>query len=74
MLSSLKKLLTAQLLLLFAKDVCFVFKDENFYQAVHKLDYLDAVLNESLRMYPPAWQYDGFIIVAFTVMSPSDEI
>ena len=47
----------------------FTFKDENFYEAVYKIDYLDAVLNESLRMYPPGWQYDHFIVAAFTVTS-----
>ena len=52
--------------------ILFVFKDESFYEAVYKLDYLDAVFNESLRLYPPAWQYDHFIVAEFVFMSPCD--
>ena len=57
LLISLKKPFTAHFSFS-ATAVCFLFKDENFYEAVYKLEYLDAVFNESLRMYPPAWQYD----------------
>ena len=60
------------LFILVNSTFCLSLKDESFYEAVYKLDYLDAVFNESLRLYPPAWQYDHFIAVAFVFMSLCD--
>ena len=33
-----------------------IFQQASIYDDIQKLEYLDAVLSESLRMYPPAWQ------------------
>ncbi|XP_065054595.1 cytochrome P450 3A24-like [Rhopilema esculentum] len=38
------------------KDCDMNSEDGKIYEDIQKLDYLDAVFNESLRFYPPAWQ------------------
>ena len=34
--------------------LCFSVQDKSMYDASHELQYLDMVIEETLRMYPPA--------------------
>ena len=39
------------------KCVSFSVQDKSMYDASHELQYLDMVMEETLRMYPPATAY-----------------